>query len=213
MPAKPVRTVRPAPARRLHLQVVAGGERALAGAGDDADPQIVARGELVPHGGEFVVRVGVQRVQHLRPVERDDAEPAFVLDGAVLVGHQPITASLRQSRRSCRSSIPSQSASTSALCWPSSGAGLDRRRRAARNAPASRSCVVADLRMLHGLADAALARRSGRWRVPSCPSPRRTEWSRCRPGRIASCLSCWLVQLATMASTSSRCSVRASGVS
>ena len=31
--------------------------------------------------------------------------------------------------------------------------------------------------------------------------------------RIASCLSCWRVQLATMASTSSRCSVRASGVS
>ena len=161
-----VRPVRAAAAGGLHLQVVAGRERALAGAGDDADPQIVARGELVPHGGEFVVRIGVQRVQDLGPVQRDDADPALVLHDAVLVchadghspsprgrglgrggwaaptpspqpppargggvpgtpseTHPPITASLR-SPPILPSSMPSQSASTSALCWPSSGAGL-----------------------------------------------------------------------------------------
>ena len=95
MPAKPFGPVRPAASCRLHLQVVAGGERALAGAGDDAHPQVVARGELVPHGGEFVVRIGVQRVQHLGPVQRDDADPALVLHDAVAVAHPPITASLR----------------------------------------------------------------------------------------------------------------------
>src|SRR5580658_5376842 len=55
---EPVWSVRPALARRLDLEVVAGGERSAAGAGDDTDPQVVAFGELIPHRGQFVVGVG-----------------------------------------------------------------------------------------------------------------------------------------------------------
>jgi hypothetical protein len=117
-----IRTIGTAPSCRLHLQVVASRECALACAGDNPDPQVVARGELVPYGGEFVVRVGMQRVQNFRPVQRDGANVTFVLHDAV-VCHPPITASFR-SPPILPSSIPNQSASTSALCCPSNGADL-----------------------------------------------------------------------------------------
>src|SRR5262249_23109593 len=92
-------------------------------AGDDPDPQIITRGELVPDGGEFVVGVGVQCVQDFGPVQRDDTNPALVLHDAVLVTHPPITEPVFNPPILALS-ISSQSASTSALCCPSSGADL-----------------------------------------------------------------------------------------
>ena len=45
-------------------------------------------GELVPYPVEFPMRLAVQRVHHLGPVDRDDAQPAFVGDRAEAVfGH------------------------------------------------------------------------------------------------------------------------------
>jgi hypothetical protein len=72
-------------ARRLHLQIVAGREGALTRTSHDADPQIVACRELVPDLFQFVMRLAVQRVHHLRPVQRDDAQPALVDHGAVAI--------------------------------------------------------------------------------------------------------------------------------
>ena len=72
----------------LDLEVVAGGKGALAGAGDDPDPEVGVGGELVPDAVELPMRLAVQRVQYLGPVDRDDADPAFVGDGAEAVtGH------------------------------------------------------------------------------------------------------------------------------
>ena len=79
---------RPAPARSLHLEIVAGRKGSLAGAGDDPDPQIRIGGELVPDRIEFPMRFAVQRVHDFRPVDRDDADAAFVGDGAeAVLGH------------------------------------------------------------------------------------------------------------------------------
>jgi hypothetical protein len=90
-PAKPVagRRTRPAPPGGLYFEVVAGGESALAGAGDDADPQLGIGGELVPHPVEFPMRLAVQRIHDLRPIDRDDAQPPLIGDGAEAVfGHR-----------------------------------------------------------------------------------------------------------------------------
>jgi hypothetical protein len=84
------------PPSRLHLQIVAGGKGALAGAGDNADPQVWVGGKLVPHAVQFPMRLAVQRVHHLGPVDRDDPHPSFILDGAeAVIGH-----GLTSSRRS-----------------------------------------------------------------------------------------------------------------
>src|SRR5580698_7369749 len=116
------RTVRPSLARSLHLQVIAGRKRPVARAGNDADPEVVALGELVPHRGQLIVRVGVQRVVHLGTVERNDTQRSFVLDGAVLVRHQLTTDwALRASI--LPASRFSHSPNTSAPCCPNSGAG------------------------------------------------------------------------------------------
>ena len=77
---------RPALAGGLHLQIVAGGKGAVAGARHDGDPQIRVGGELVPDLVEFLMRLAVQGVHHLRPVQRDDAQPAFILHDAVAIG-------------------------------------------------------------------------------------------------------------------------------
>ena len=87
-PAKPVLGLGPRRPGGLHLEIVAGRKGALAGAGDDPDPQIRIGGELVPDRVEFPMRLAVQRVHDLRPVDRDDADAAFVGDGAeAVLGH------------------------------------------------------------------------------------------------------------------------------
>ena len=55
----------------------------------------IARGELVPHALQLVVRAALQRVHDLGPVQRDDSHAAVVLDFAVFVlghPHVPSTA-------------------------------------------------------------------------------------------------------------------------
>src|SRR6185312_17093991 len=88
-----------ATAPRLMLQVVAGGEGALAGAGDDGHPLVLVGGEVVEDLVELEVRRRMQRVHHLRPVQRDGGDGAVLLDGDEFVGHGAWV--LRVWRRCC----------------------------------------------------------------------------------------------------------------
>src|SRR5207248_4244768 len=70
---------------RSHLgDVRAGDEGALAGAGEDDDAGV---GALADRLGQLAQRLGVQRVQRLRPVDGDGRDGRLVLDQDVLVGH------------------------------------------------------------------------------------------------------------------------------
>ncbi len=59
---------------RLPLQVVAGAERLVAGAGDDRYPLLGVGGEIVEHLVELEMRVDMQRIVHFRPRQRDDRD-------------------------------------------------------------------------------------------------------------------------------------------
>ena len=72
-------------ARHL-LDVGAGGERLLR-AGDEDAADVDVGLERVDRGVQFVDQRGVERVERLRPVEADDADPALGLDQDVLVAH------------------------------------------------------------------------------------------------------------------------------
>ena len=104
-------------------------------------------------------------------------------------------------RRSRRRSRPSQSSSTSALCWPRSGEGLTR-----GGLPSTRTGQVgilnAPVRVLHHLHDAALLEASDRSAAPSCRTPRRPARPTPLISVIASSLVCWRVHSVTIASTS-----------
>ena len=70
------------------LEVVAGAERLVAGAGDDGDPQVGVGGELVEGIRQLLVRHRVQRVVDLGTIDGDDQQVAVGLDLAVLAhGH------------------------------------------------------------------------------------------------------------------------------
>ena len=66
------------------LEVVAGRERLVAGAGDDRDPQLGIGRELVEDVRQLLVRHRVQRVVDLRAVDGDDQQVAVDLGLAVL---------------------------------------------------------------------------------------------------------------------------------
>ena len=66
------------------LEVVAGAERLVAGAGDDGDPQLGIGVELVERLDQLLVRHRMARVVDLRPVDGDDHQAAVGLDLAVL---------------------------------------------------------------------------------------------------------------------------------
>ena len=69
---------------RVILEVVAGRERLVAGAGDDRDPQLGIGGELVEDVRQLLVRHRVQRVVDLGAVDGDDQQVAVDLGLAVL---------------------------------------------------------------------------------------------------------------------------------
>ena len=72
----------------LRLEIVSGGECAVARPGDDREPKIVRCSEFVPDRFEFIVRVAVERVHDVGTVQGHDTDAAFVSDVAVLVaGH------------------------------------------------------------------------------------------------------------------------------
>ena len=66
------------------LEVVAGAERLVAGAGDDRHPEIGVGVELVERLDQLLVRHGMAGVVDLRPVDRDDQQAAVGFDLAVL---------------------------------------------------------------------------------------------------------------------------------
>ena len=75
--------------RRLgrRLEVVAGAERPVAGAGDDRHPGVVVALEVVEDLDQLGVRVRVQRVHPLGPVERHVRDVAALLVDDVVVAH------------------------------------------------------------------------------------------------------------------------------
>ena len=77
------------PARRLMLQVIAGGKGPLSSAGDDAHPLLGIRRKGVQSLMHLEVGRRVQGVHHVRPVERDDGDVTLTVDADVFVGHGP----------------------------------------------------------------------------------------------------------------------------
>ena len=68
---------------RLHfLDVGAGGEGLFAAGQQDASDPVVGF-EIVDRGGDFAKHAERQRIEHLRAVERDDADRAFAFDDDV----------------------------------------------------------------------------------------------------------------------------------
>ena len=74
----------------LHLlDVGAGGKRLLAAGHDDAADLVVGL-EVVDRGGDLAEHAERQRIQHLRPVQRDDADRALAVDEDVFErAHKP----------------------------------------------------------------------------------------------------------------------------
>ena len=73
--------------RRLHRQLVdvrAGDERLLARARHDHDPDAVVVPQREDRAPQLVERLRVERVQDLRPVDREDRDGAVALDQEVL---------------------------------------------------------------------------------------------------------------------------------
>jgi hypothetical protein len=77
------------------LEVVAGAEGLVAGAGDDGDPEVRVGLELVERLDHLLVRHGMAGVVDLRTVDRDDHQVAVGLDLAVLA-HGKIPPSFRE---------------------------------------------------------------------------------------------------------------------
>ena len=68
---------------RLHLLDVGAGRKRLFAAGQqDASDPVVGL-EIVDGGGDFLEHAERQRIEHLRAIERDDADRAFVFDDDV----------------------------------------------------------------------------------------------------------------------------------
>ena len=68
----------------LIIQIVAGAERLVAGAGDDRDPELGVVVELVERRDQFLVRHGMAGVVDVRPVDGDDHQATVGFDLAVL---------------------------------------------------------------------------------------------------------------------------------
>ena len=64
---------------RRPLEVVAGGEGAIAGAGENRDPDVGVVGDVVPHTRQLLVGRRVQRVHDFRPVDGDDRDVVALL--------------------------------------------------------------------------------------------------------------------------------------
>src|SRR5262249_49716963 len=72
---------------RGDFQIVAGGEGAVAGAGEDGDPHLGVGVEIVPDLAQLRVRVGVQRVEDFGAVQGHVGDVVLLLVEDVLVGH------------------------------------------------------------------------------------------------------------------------------
>ena len=68
--------------RGLGLEVEPGAERAVPRAGDDRDPLVRVRLELVEDLGELVAGLGVQGVEDLGPVDRHDQDAVLGVESA-----------------------------------------------------------------------------------------------------------------------------------
>ena len=75
-----------------HLLDVGAGRERLLGAGDDHAADLLVGLERVDRGGQFGVELGVERVERLRPVEADDADPALGFDDDGFVAHAGVPA-------------------------------------------------------------------------------------------------------------------------
>ena len=71
----------------LHLLDVGAGGEGLLGAGHDDGADLIVGLQVVEGRGQLVDQGGAERVQRLRPVERDQADRIAFLDQDVLVGH------------------------------------------------------------------------------------------------------------------------------
>jgi hypothetical protein len=85
---------RVAPLSGHHLghrhQVVAGGEGAFAGAGEDGDPEVGVVAEVAEGGVQLVAGLGVDGVQPVRAVDRDQRQVSLLLveDPLEPIGHR-----------------------------------------------------------------------------------------------------------------------------
>src|SRR5262249_42907256 len=68
-------------------QIVAGRERLVARAGQDADPHLGIALEIAPDLVQLEVRRRMERVHPLRAIDGDDRDAALLLVGRELVGH------------------------------------------------------------------------------------------------------------------------------
>src|SRR5687767_5332583 len=78
--------VRPWPAfpRGLHLQVVAGREGAVAGTGNNANPEPIIGCEIVPDGLKLVTCFAVECVRDFWPIDGHDSYAVAILDLAIM---------------------------------------------------------------------------------------------------------------------------------
>ena len=68
---------------RLHLLDVGAGGEGLFAAGEQDAADLVVGLEVVDGGGDLAKHAERQRVEHFRPVQRDDADRALALDNDV----------------------------------------------------------------------------------------------------------------------------------
>jgi hypothetical protein len=95
--------------------VAAGAEGAVAGAGqhDDADIGVIIG---VAHRLEHLLdRLGAERIQHFRPVDRDRRNPVALVIEDVLIGHDALSTgdrcdgrTMRRRRQPCKAPLPNR---------------------------------------------------------------------------------------------------------
>ena len=88
---------------RRPLEVVAGGERAVAGTGEDRDPHVGVLGDVVPDARQLLVGRRVQRVHHFRPVDGDDSDVIALLVADELELHRVPSPSAPRTERAFES--------------------------------------------------------------------------------------------------------------
>ena len=70
--------------------------------------------EIEHRAAKFVERLSVQRIEHLRPVDRDDRDGAVALEEKVVKGHRDLELYPTHSRPTAAAPAPIVSATTSA---------------------------------------------------------------------------------------------------
>ncbi len=70
-----------------HTDIAAGTEGRVTGAGDDGDPQLVVRLELVDGRGHFMAGGGADGVHDVGAIDGEDEQTPLPFGGDVLVTH------------------------------------------------------------------------------------------------------------------------------